>query len=79
VRTVASLVPAAMWLSYFGLLAVAFDVGWSVELWGGIVCLTGLTGLGLSVLAVPPAVPVPATTSTVDVPEIERIPVGAAS
>lgn len=50
-------VPAVLWLAYFGVLAVSADVGWPVELWGGITVLSALAGFGLALLVVPPAVP----------------------
>ena len=56
-RTVAALVPAVLWLAYFGLLAAFYSVGWSVELWAGITGTAALTGVGLTLLVAPPAVP----------------------
>jgi len=56
-RAVAGLVPAVLWLAYFGLLAVFHSVGWSVELWAGITGTAALTGEGLTLLVAPPAVP----------------------
>jgi hypothetical protein len=59
-RVVGAVVPAVLWLSYFGLLALFYSVGWSVELWAGITCMATLAGLGLALLVAPPAVPVEA-------------------
>lgn len=59
-RIVGAVVPAALWLAYFGLLTLFYSVGWTVELWAGITCLASLTGLGLSVLVAPQALPVDA-------------------
>ncbi len=57
-RVVGAVLPAVLWLSYFGLLAVFYTVGWPVEFWAGITCMAALAGLGLTVLVAPPAVPV---------------------
>ncbi len=35
-RVVGFVVPVVLWSSYFGLLAMFYSVGWSVELWSGI-------------------------------------------
>ena len=56
-RVVAAAVPTVLWLAYFGLLATFYSVGWSVELWAGITGMAALTGLGLTLLVAPPAVP----------------------
>ena len=56
-RIVGAVVPAVLWLSYFGLLAVFYSVGWTVELWAGITCMAALAGFGLSLLVAPPALP----------------------
>ena len=56
-RTFAAAVPAVLWLAYFGVLALLSDVGWPVELWGGVTVMSALTGLGLALLMVPPSVP----------------------
>ena len=56
-RAFAAAVPVVLWLAYFGLLAAFYSVGWSVELWAGISGMAGLTGLGLTLLVLPPAVP----------------------
>ncbi len=61
-RIVGAVVPAVLWLSYFGLLAVFYSVGWTVDLWAGITCMAVLAGLGLSLLVAPPAMPEPAAT-----------------
>ncbi|MDP9006800.1 MAG: hypothetical protein M3N15_07795 [Actinomycetota bacterium] len=53
-RTFAAAVPAALWLTHFALLWLTASVGWSVELWVGITGVSALTGLGLSLLVVPP-------------------------
>ena len=56
-RIVGAVVPAVLWLAYFGLLAVFYSVGWTVELWAGITCMAALAGFGLSLLVAPPALP----------------------
>lgn len=57
IRALAAAVPAALWLSYFGLVALVYDMGWSAELWTGAVVLSALVGLGLGLLAAPPVRP----------------------
>jgi len=49
-RVAGGVVPLVMWLSYFGILALSYDVGWSVEFWAGITVMSSLAGLGLAVL-----------------------------
>jgi hypothetical protein len=71
-RVVGGVVPLVMWLSYFGVLALFYDVGWSVEFWAGITVMSSLAGLGLGVLmtlqtptdafGVDPRMPSPAET-----------------
>lgn len=56
-RVVGGVVPAVLWLAYFFTLAVFRSVGWSVEFWAGITCLSALAGLGLAVLMTLPATP----------------------
>ena len=65
-------VPAVLWLAYFGVLAASADVGWPVELWGGITVLSALAGFGLALLMVPPDVPEPADAVGRPAPEEER-------
>ena len=59
-RALAAIVPAVMWLAYFGILAVSSTVGWSVELWSGVCAMTAITGFALALLVAPP--PLPALT-----------------
>lgn len=49
-RVTGSAVPLAMWFSYFGVLGLFYDVGWSVEFWSGITVLSALAGYGLALL-----------------------------
>lgn len=49
-RVVGFVVPVALWLTYFAVLAAFYSVGWSAELWSGITVMSGLTGLGLATL-----------------------------
>lgn len=60
---VGGVVPLVMWFSYFGILALFYSVGWTVEFWSGIAVLSSLAGLGLAILMTleSPAQPVPAT------------------
>ena len=56
-RLFAALVPLAFWSLYFAEEQLRWGIGWQPELWGGAIVLAALSGLGLSLLAVPPAVP----------------------
>lgn len=49
-RVVGAAVPAVMWLSYFGVIAAASSVGWSVEFWAGITVMSSLAGFALALL-----------------------------
>ena len=37
--------------------ALAYGIAWPPELWAGVLGMASLSGLGLSVLVLPPAVP----------------------
>ena len=63
-RVVGFVVPVVLWLTYFAVLALLYDVGWSMELWSGITLMAGLAGLGLAVLMTL-AVPTPTRSSPV--------------
>lgn len=55
-RIAGFVVPLVLWLAYFGVLAMFYSVGWSVEYWSGITVMSALGGLGLAVLMSPPVV-----------------------
>jgi hypothetical protein len=56
-RVVAALVPLLLWGAWLVVSALAYGVAWPPELWAGVLGMASLTGLGLSVLVLPPAVP----------------------
>lgn len=56
-RTFAFLVPAVLYALYFTALTRVDGVWWPVHLWAGAPLVAGLTGLLVSLLVVPPAVP----------------------
>jgi hypothetical protein len=56
-RAVAAVVPAALWLPYFALVAMRYRLGWSLELWAGSVMLASMAGLALGLLAALPSAP----------------------
>jgi hypothetical protein len=56
-RAVATLVPLLLWGAWLVAWALAYGVAWRPELWAGVVAMAMLSGLGLSVLVLPPAVP----------------------
>jgi len=56
-RLFAFMVPVLLTTLHFGGLGLTVGVWWSVHLWAGTIVLTGLVGLLLSILLVPPPVP----------------------
>ncbi len=56
-RLLAGIVPSLFTALHFGVLGLTVGVWWSVHLWAGTIVLTGLVGLLLSMLLVPPPVP----------------------
>jgi hypothetical protein len=56
-RIFAFVAPLFLFGAYFGVLELTEGIGWSVHLWTGAVFLTGVTGLLLSYLLMPPAIP----------------------
>jgi len=60
VRWFAFLVPVLMWGVRFAVFERFADIAWPIEIWSGVVAFSGLTGVGLSLLAFPPdEVPAP--------------------
>lgn len=53
-RAFAALAPVALWGTYTATLAVTDGIVWAPELWAGSIMWTGLVGLGLSLLILPP-------------------------
>jgi hypothetical protein len=56
-RAFAALVPLALWGAWLAAYALAYGIAWPPELWAGVLGMACLGGLGLSLLALPPAVP----------------------
>jgi hypothetical protein len=56
-RAVAVLVPLLLWGAWMAVYALAYGIAWPPELWAGVLGMACLSGLGLSVLVLPPAVP----------------------
>jgi hypothetical protein len=56
-RAVAVLAPLALWGAWLATYAAAYGIAWPPELWAGVLGMASLTGLGLSVLVLAPAVP----------------------
>lgn len=52
-RLVAATVPLVLWPSYFLALALAGDLGWAPELWGGAILMSALVGLAYALLLTP--------------------------
>ena len=50
-------VPLVLWGLFFTAVALGTGLGWPATLWGGAILLAALSGLALSLLAVPPALP----------------------
>jgi hypothetical protein len=51
---VAAVFPLALWSSFFGALELFTGLAWSPELWGGVIFLTSLSGMALSLVMAPP-------------------------
>jgi hypothetical protein len=56
-RAAGVLVPLLLWGAWMAVYALAYGIAWPPELWGGVLGMACLGGLGLSVLVLPPAVP----------------------
>jgi hypothetical protein len=67
IPVVATAIPAALWLSYFGVVAVVYGMGWSAELWTGTVALSALVGLALGLLV---ALPLPSRPLAAETPRM---------
>lgn len=52
-RAFATIAPMALWSPYFLVAHVLWHVAWPPEVWGGVIVWTGISGLGLSLVAVP--------------------------
>lgn len=57
-RTFAGLAPAALWITYFVVLAIAYHIGWPVELAVGVIVLASLSTVIIAYAMVPPPMPV---------------------
>lgn len=56
-RIFGGLVPFLFWSLFFLANWLRYGIGWAPELWTGAIVLTTLSGIGLSLLAVPPPMP----------------------
>jgi hypothetical protein len=56
-RAAAVLVPLLLWGAWLAGYTLAYGIAWPPELWAGVLGMAALTGLGLSVLVLPPPVP----------------------
>jgi hypothetical protein len=56
-RAVAVAAPLLLWGAWMAGYALAYGIAWPPELWAGVLGMACLSGLGLSVLVLPPAVP----------------------
>ena len=56
-RLVAATAPLLLWGAWMVVYAAAYGIAWPPELWAGVLGMASLTGIGLSVLALPPDVP----------------------
>jgi hypothetical protein len=56
-RAAGVLAPPLLWGAWMVAYALAYGIAWPPELWVGVLGMASLSGLGLSVLALPPAVP----------------------
>jgi hypothetical protein len=58
-RLFALAVPMAYYSLYYVVLIMTQDIGWSVHIWTGSIVLSGIVGLLLSYLVIPPLLPPP--------------------
>ena len=56
-RVFAAAVPAFVWSLYFGVMQVAYGVGWVVEFWAGAIVLSSIVGFALAYVMTLPAAP----------------------
>ncbi|HET7516681.1 MAG TPA: hypothetical protein VFN05_03070, partial [Actinomycetes bacterium] len=56
-RAAGALVPVLLWGAWLAVYALAYGIAWPPELWAGVLGMASLSGLGLSLLVLPPAVP----------------------
>jgi len=56
-RAAAVGVPLALWGAWMVAYALAYGIAWPPELWAGVLGMASLSGLGLSILVLPPAIP----------------------
>jgi hypothetical protein len=56
-RAVAAVAPLLLWGAWLAAYALAYGVAWPPELWAGVLGMASLSGVGLSVLVLPPAAP----------------------
>jgi hypothetical protein len=56
-RMFALLAPVALWTPYFIVVAIAYDLGWPLELSAGATVLTALATMSLSYLIAPSPIP----------------------
>ncbi len=56
-RALAVILPLAIWTLDFAVAQVRWGLGWSLELTAGITVMAALSGLALSYLMLPPALP----------------------
>ena len=61
-RAVAVLIPLALWTIYFGATLLGPGIAWSLELTAGITVMAALSGFVLSLLMIPPAIPIHAAS-----------------
>ncbi|HEY3059374.1 MAG TPA: hypothetical protein VGL99_10410 [Chloroflexota bacterium] len=57
-RVIGAIVPLVFWSLYFLAGQVVLGIRWAPEIWTGSIVLAMLSGVGLSVLAAPPSIPV---------------------
>ena len=48
--TVLAVIPVALWLPFYGIVAASLRLSWDVELWTGSIVLASLAGFGLGLL-----------------------------
>ncbi|HWF52305.1 MAG TPA: hypothetical protein VG294_16815 [Solirubrobacteraceae bacterium] len=74
-RLFAGLAPAALWTTYFLVLAIAYHVGWPIELAVGVIVLSSLMSVMVAYAMVPPEMPVIAAAEPVTLARAPSPPV----
>lgn len=74
IRSIAVATSVSLWLPYFLVLTLLYDLSWEIDLWGGTIYLAALEALAISLLIFPP--PSSERRRWASSPTSEEIPTG---